>query len=54
MLFEAKCTKSFSNNFSKATKFFSWNLLYIVHIYLKHVLLENKSFQLDIYVLGPT
>ena len=30
-------------------KLFSWNLLYIVHRYLKYVLLEKKVFQLDIY-----
>ena len=38
----------------KYIKFFSWNLLYIVHRCLKYVLLENKAFQLGIYFLEAT
>ena len=37
----------------KFTKFLSRNLLYI-HRYLKYVLLENKAFQLNIYVFEAT
>ena len=34
--------------------FFSWNLLYIVHRYLKYILLEHKALQSDIYFLEAT
>ena len=38
----------------KDMKFFSWNILYIVHKYSLCVLLENKAIQLDIYFLEAT
>ena len=44
-----------SQTFSlKGMKFFSGNLLYIVHRCLKCVLLENKAFQVAIYFLETT
>ena len=54
MLSETKCTKTFSSNFSKRYEVFLLNLLYIVHRWLKYVLLENEAFQLDIYFLEAT
>ena len=54
MLSEAKCAKSFSNNFSKSYEVFLLEPLYIVHRFLKYVLLENKALQLDIYCLKAT
>ena len=58
MLSETKCTKSFSDDFSKRYEVFLLELFYILYIdtcnYVKFVLLENKAFLLDIYFLEAT